>query len=1151
MISIGVGMNNIIDLFQRNKNVGEYQNIIKEGNYDLLVNNTTANHNYLLAYLTFLKTEDTVVYVASNLYKATTAYEMLCEIAGFENVNFYIVEEIMSAELLAISKEFKFERIHTVNSIIKGEKKIIVTSINALARELLPKHVLIEHVLNFSQGDIIDINNVVRLLVESGYTRVPMTTEVGDFSIRGGLIDIYPINMDGPIRIDLFDYEIDFIKTFDITSQKTIEKIKNASVFPLNELIYNNPIDIIKRIKDDCGEEITISVENDLMDIENYHNLEKSHKYIRYISKELMHFLDYIDNKIVLFEEIKRIEESYEKAIYELYTYLESKPQPKKLNLSYLSGFHDVFVDVNKRVYLSEFRQSLNNIHIDKTLDLQGHIVIDYQNDIKNLVLDLKANKDKTFIITTSTNESMNLIVEILKDNEIKGNLLNESLDIKPKSINIIQIANAISFGFINDFEVINETNIFKKMKFKRTKYRSAYQNTTPINSKDDLKVGDYIVHYDYGIGQYLGIKTVELQDIKNDYIMLRFENMELYIPVEKVNLLEKYQGSENSAPRLTSIGTNEWEKKKAKVRTKLESIAHELIEIQAYREQQTGYKYREDDYLQKEFENDFEFVETPDQKRTIDEIKVDMEKGLIIDRLVCGDVGYGKTEIAMRIAFKTVVNGKQVSYLAPTTILSRQHYHSFKDRFAKYGIRVELLNRLISPAEQSRIVSDLRDGKVDIIIGTHRILNDEIVYKNLGLLIVDEEQRFGVTHKEKIKKYKNNINVLTLTATPIPRTLQMAIMGVRQLSLIETPPQNRYPIQTYVLEENEVIIRETIYREIGRNGQVFYLHNRITDIERVGRKIRRLVPEARVLVVHGKMDKNLLEDSIQAFIDHEYDVLLCTTIIETGIDIPNTNTLIVDMSDRLGLSQMYQIRGRVGRSDRVSYAYFMYDQGKVLTDTSAKRLNAIKEFTTLGSGYKIAVRDLAIRGAGDILGREQSGFIDSIGLDMYMKILTEEIDRVKGIIPPVKENINLELEVSQHVDDSYVSDDDIKIYIHRSISQIKSKQERDDVVHELTDRFGKLNKEILLYIDKKYMESLANKCGIESIEDKNKQTTIIYSQEASNSMNAGLLFKEASKLFKSVKFEYRRKRIYIFITNENNSSIIKKVITLLESIGI
>lgn len=1137
-------MNNIVDIFNQSKSVKEYFEIVNNSNYDLLINNTTENHNYLLAYSTFLNGNSTVVYVASNIYKATNTYESLCQLAGYENVCFYIVEEILSAELLAISKEFKFERIHTVNSILNNEKKIIVTSVNAITRELLPIDIIRSHVIKLKTNDIIDVEKTIRLLVESGYSRVPVTTEVGEFSVRGGIIDIFPINTDLPIRIDLFDNEIDFIKTYDVETQMTIGKIKDVTIYPLNEIIYSDPSNIINKIKTDCRDDIS-TIGNDLEELENYNNLEKNHKYIRYIHPKTEQFLDYIDDKVVFYDDIKRIEESYNKSIIELHSFIESKKYPKNLNLSFLTEFYSILHGVSKKVILSEFRQSLNNIHIDKMLDLDGYAIVDYQNNIRNLVQDIKVNKGKTYIITVSTYPTKQILEAVIKENELPYS----DNEVLPKHVNVILSDNSISFGFFNEFEVINENNIYKKMRYKKTKYRSVYQNSTPITTQEDLKIGDYIVHYDYGICRYLGIKTVELQDIKNDYIMLQFENMELFIPVENINLLEKYQGSEGSVPKLTNLGTNEWEKKKKKVKEKLESIAKDLIAMQAAREGKKGFLYQADEELQEDFENDFEYIETTDQIKTINEIKKDMEDGVIIDRLVCGDVGYGKTEIAMRIAFKTVMNGKQVAYLAPTTILTRQHFYTFKERFEKYGIRIELMNRLITPKRIEEIEKDLADGKVDIVIGTHKLLNDKIKYKDLGLLIVDEEQRFGVTHKEKIKKFKANINVLTLTATPIPRTLQMSIMGVRQLSLIETPPQNRYPVQTYVLEENDIIIRETIYRELGRKGQVFYLHNRISDLDRIERKIKKLVPEARVLVAHGKMDKTLLEDSIQSFIDYEYDVLLCTTIIETGIDIPNTNTLIVDMADRLGLAQMYQIRGRVGRSNKVSYAYFMYQEDKVLTDTGSKRLNAIKEFTTLGSGYKIAIRDLAIRGAGDILGREQSGFIDSIGLDMYMKMLSEEIDKLKGIKPKENNKINYNIEVSQHVSDKYVSDDDIKIYIHKSISVIESKDQKEKLIAEMIDRFGVLTDEILQYIDKRYMDSLANIYGIESIQYKNNIVELVINQEKSNVIDGSDLFQKTLQIDRSISFEYKRKKIHIYIPKQsNNKKWIAKVITLLET---
>ena len=721
--------------------------------------------------------------------------------------------------------------------------------------------------------------------------------------------------------------------------------------------------------------------------------------------------------------------------------------------------------------------------------------------------------------------------MEILKENDVKFVIIEGAEKVKINTVNICEIENAISFGIYDDFEVITEDEIFPKSKKNKAKYRSVYQNSVKIQSKDDLVVGDYVVHYDYGIGRYMGIETIELNNLKNDYLVLQYENMPLYVPVEKVILLEKYQGSEGATPKLTKIGTKEWEKKKAIVSEKIESIAKDLIELQVKREAQKGYKYSSDSEFQKLFEEDFEFVETEDQLKIVKEIKKDMEKGQVIDRLICGDVGFGKTEIAMRIAFKTIYDGKQVAYLAPTTILTRQHYYSFKERFEKYGIRVELLNRLVPEKKQKQIIKELKEGLIDVVIGTHRILSQDVKFNDLGLLIVDEEQRFGVVHKEVIKRMKSNVNVLTLTATPIPRTLQMAVMGVRQLSLIETAPMDRHPIQTYVLEYNDAVIREAIYRELGRGGQVFYLHNRISDLELVYRKIRKLVPEARVCMGHGKMDKDQLEDTIQSFIDKEYDVLLCTTIIETGIDIPNSNTLIIDEADRLGLSQLYQIRGRVGRSDKIAYAYLTYKKDKVLTSVEGKRLSAIKEYTKLGSGYKIAVRDLAIRGAGDILGKEQSGYIDSLGLDMYMKMLDDSIKKFQGI--EVEEKTNYNIEVSKHVNNDYVSDDAIKIYIHKEISQINSEKDKEKAIKNFTDRFGRLNEEILLYIEEKYLESLFRKFKITSVLETKYSVTVIIPEETLKGLRAEDIFMKSLKVSEKFEFEYKNRQLIIKLKKE------------------
>ena len=1136
-------MNKVIELFKNQKEIKKFFDLNDYNN--TLITSSTPSHNILLTVNYYLQTNEPVIYVAPNLYKATLAYEQICDLVGLENVNFYVTDEVVAVEALAISNEFKFERMHTIASIIKNKKNIIVTYISSFVRPLIPIDIYKNNVISIKKDETINVNELIKKLVIMGYRRTPSTQQTGDFSVRGEIIDIFAINNDLPYRIGLFDDEVEYIKTFDSNTQMSIGKINEIDIYPINELLYeyddyisNN---ILKDIKDNNIDEGLF--EDDLESLKSYINNDILYKYINYIYKDTYNLIDYIPNASIFIEEYNNIKDSYNHTIGELNYFLETKVEYQKLNLRF---FDDLSIlthnDLNK-IYLSNFSQSMNDIKLNNIMSIDGIDIINYHNNIKGLCEDVTTTK-KTILITCSKDISINIIKEtfVVHDKEIIE--INDILDIKKDKINICKCNNTISFGFLNGLEVITEENIFKKLKLKNAKYRSVYQNTTPLNSKEDLKPGDYIVHYDYGIGLYKGIITEEIRGMKNDYLQIKFSNNELYVPIERINLIEKFLGSEGMIPKLSTIGTKEWEKKKQKIQEKVESIAQDLIDLQAKREQLKGYTYSVDDDIQKQFENDFEFEATKDQEKAINEIKEDMEKGLIIDRLVCGDVGYGKTEVAIRIAMKTVLNNKQVAYLAPTTILTRQHYQTFIERFNSYGVRVELLNRLVPLNKQKQILEDLKKGLVDIIIGTHSLLSKNVIFKDLGLLIIDEEQRFGVTHKESIKQMKNNVNVLTLTATPIPRTLQMSIMGVRQLSLMETPPQNRYPVQTYVLEQNDTIIREAIYRELGRNGQVFYLHNKVEDLDLEYSRLRRIVPDAKIIKAHGQMSKEELEDAIQSFIDHKYDVLLCTTIIETGIDIPNTNTLIVDMADRLGLSQMYQIRGRVGRSTRVSYAYFMYEKNKVLTSESAKRLQAIKEFTTLGSGYKIAVRDLAIRGAGDILGKEQSGFIDTIGLDLYMKMLNESIDKLKGKTKEQEKAVNYQVKVEKHVSSKYVSDDDIKIYIHKEIKSISSLLEKKRVEDILIDRFGTLTEEIKKYINKQYMEGICKKSGVESITEKNGVQEIVFGSDAI--IDGGKLFKCAYVVNRMFNFEYKGKQVIMKIRTYDN--FIDDVIKIMEN---
>lgn len=1120
-------MNNIIDLFKRSKANIQFEEHIKKKQYSIFVYNTSINVKYLLAYNTFLETKEPVIYVTTNLYKANLAYEGISKIAGYENVSFYAVDELISEDLLAVSNDLKTERINTIASIINNKPKIIITHLQALLKPLISKDVFSNYIINLSVGKEINRNKFIQNLIFNGYIKTPMTSSTGDFSVRGEVIDIFPVFSEKPIRINFFDEEIEKLRYFDSLTQISNNDIKDIDIYPLNELVYDNYIkeQAINNIKGIAQEKVLESIYED---IENHENDERINKFINYFYSDVCNILDYIEDFTIMYDEFSKINEVYEKLQIDINYLKEERKNVKNNKILYLLDINNIFNKYQKEIYLSDILQNLKGVKLDVLININSYLVIDYRNDIKNFINDIKANPSKTFILAFSDEKKYSLIKEVFLG-EIKYQECDDYNDIVKQKVNIIKSDISLGYGmFDENYEVFTEKELFRDFKFKQTKYRSSYQNTISIESKEELEIGDYVVHYDHGIGKYKGIKTVQVHDVRNDYIWIEYSNMEIYIPVENISLLDKYQGSEGSIPKLTKLGTKEWDKRKKVISEKLEDIAKELIDTQVIREQNIGYVYPKDDEFQKLIEDEFPHDETSDQIKAIKDIKRDMEQGKIIDRLICGDVGYGKTEIALRAAVKTVLGQKQVAYLAPTTILSRQHYYTFKERLDKYGIRVELLNRLIPPKKQKEIINGLKSGLVDIIIGTHRILSEDIKFIDLGLLIVDEEQRFGVIHKEQIKKLKSVVNVLTLTATPIPRTLQMAITGIRQLSLISTPPKDRYPVQTYVVEENDIVIKEAIYRELSRGGQVFYLHNKVVDLERIYRKIQRLVPEAKIIIAHGQMNKEQLEDSITNFVDGEYNVLLCTTIIETGIDIPNTNTLIIDNADQLGLSQIYQIRGRVGRSNKIAYAYLTYKKNKVLTQTAAKRLNAIKEFTSLGSGYRIAIKDLAIRGAGDILGREQSGFIDSVGIDMYMRMLDEAINKIKGL--KTKEKPYYDIEVSKHVDDKYVSDDTIKIYIHKEISKIESQKEKERIINEFIDRFGKLNEEILLYIEKKYLESLLIKNNINKINETNNMVIIILSSELLNKINIENLFMKAYEISSRFSFESKRKLLIMKI---------------------
>lgn len=777
----------------------------------------------------------------------------------------------------------------------------------------------------------------------------------------------------------------------------------------------------------------------------------------------------------------------------------------------YMFNYEEISVDKYIKI------ETINNF--PDAINYNSRELLKFKGDYDKLKTFCLNNVEKnTIIVCLSKERQREKIREIFP--HINDGFVENNICLIDKKINegfIIDKYIFISEYDIEDIKVINN-------------YKNSYKMGTKIKNFDDIKPGDYVVHSLHGIGVYGGIKAIEKAGMIRDYIMINYlGNDKVYVPVEKITSIYKYADAEGATPKINKLNSTTWAKTKMRVRNKIRDISDELIKLYAARSNIQGVKYNdfEEEVI---FGSNFEYNETSDQLKCIKEIDRDLKSKVPMDRLLCGDVGFGKTEVAFRAMFKTVMNGYQVAYLCPTTLLSRQQYFNALERFKDFPMNIALLNRFTSTKEVNRIISSLLEGKIDIVFGTHKLLNDKIKYKNLGLLVIDEEQRFGVTHKEKIKELRNDINVLTLSATPIPRTLKMAMSGLRDLSIIDTAPVNRYPVQTYVLEENDVLIKDAIYKELSRDGQVFILYNKVNSIVDMMTKIQMLVPEARVVIAHGQMDKNELEDIVSSFIDGEYDVLICTTIIETGIDIPNVNTLVVIDADNFGLSQLYQLRGRVGRSDKIAYAYLMYKPYKVLTETAIKRLQSIKDFTELGSGYKIAMRDLAIRGAGDFLGSEQAGFVENVGLELYTQMVQEEISRQKGDVIENEEEQSPLIEVANHISDDYVSEENLKIEIHKMINEIMDRDSFTRIKSEIEDRFGSISEELEIYMYEEWFEHLADNLGIKQVRQFNNNMEIVLPEGVSNKLEGDKLFLVSYNINPKFRLSYKNKEIHVLL---------------------
>ena len=1068
----------------------------------------------LYIYDSFIKYNKGILVVASELYEANLLFEYLSKYT--DKVLFFPMDDFLTSEAISVSPEFKAERIDTLNKLINDDKYIVVTNLMGYLRYLPLPSLWKDSNVNISVNCDYDRDSLLNKLYNMGYIRNVLVNETGNIGVRGYVIDIFPIMEENPVRIEFWGDTVTSIKYFDVDTQRSISEIDNICIYPFTEFLLNDySIDFI----------------NSQKYLANYGSVASIY--------------DYINDGICFFSDYNLILNSYSTLVDTIMDYDANYSADIKTN--YMNSFTDIVI--KHSVYIMNFDNVVNKSV--KSLKFSINNIENYDNNYEKLKSDLLnyVKNNKTVIICVLDKNMASRISDYLEIDDI---IYTDECNIINGKINLI--IKSIPRGFIyGNYIVISDVDIFSLGNTVK-KYKSKFKTGTRTSNILDINKGDFVVHEMFGIGIYDGLVTIPKNGMKKDYLKIIYADDDiLYIPVENIDRISKFSGKDGVGVKLNSLSNDNWQKKKGKVKAKLESIADDLLKVSADRELKVGFAFKKDDENQKMFDSGFVYTETPDQIKSINDIKREMESSKPMDMLLCGDVGYGKTEVAFRAMFKAVDSGKQVAYLCPTTILSNQQYTSCIERFKDFPVRIELLNRFVDKSRQKKIIDDLEKGLVDIVFGTHRLLSNDVKYKDLGLLVIDEEQRFGVTHKEKIKQYKSTVDVLTLSATPIPRTLQMSMSGVRSLSLIETAPQERYPIQTYVLEENNLVIKDAIYKELSRNGQTFILYNNVNNIETKVNEFRSLVPEAKIDYAHGQMNKVTLENKMNNFINNKFNVLVCTTIIETGIDIPNVNTLIILDADRFGLSQLYQIRGRIGRSNKIGYAYLMYGKNKFLTDTAIKRLDVIREFTELGSGFKIAMRDLSIRGAGDILGREQSGFIDSIGIELYLKMLNEAVRKSKGekiIEEDTKKNDKPLIEVSTHISDSYISDVELKILIHKKINEVKDETTLNDIRDELSDRFGKISEEMEIYMYEEWFEKIAKSLGINKVVTMKNNIDIELPCELSSKIDGERLFNDAYSISKMFRFLYKDSSIHIILdTIKLEKHFLLYLIELLEKI--
>lgn len=1086
---------------------------------------------------------ESLLVVCDTPKRAKEMWEDLTQLLPQYEVLHFPALEMIPYEVLAQSSEIEYQRLQVLSCLLQKQKYVVVTTMESLEKKLLPPRLFHQGYLELEVGQVMEPNALRMHLVHYGYEMAEQVERPGQFAARGGIFDVYSACYAKPLRLEFFDDEIDSLRFFNVEDQRSVQKVQKALVVPGREFFVTPDVrdSGLERIREEFACQVALlSKKKNREPLERLQSKmgELSEKveqglyfagleqYQSYFYPEAASLLDYLSKDcLVVLDEANRIQEAQE------YSNKERSHSFAELLLkgSVLPGQQAYFHELNalagviqKSFHLcfsllpkASIFQCNQEMH---TLDCQT--IPSFFGNPQVLVDELRNWQRQNYqilILLTSAAKALRL-QKLLEDHDLLAAWVGERYQASPGQIFMAygNISHGARFSG-SKLVLLSETEVFQQQK-KRVTKKMFQEDGQKIHELNDLKIGDYVVHVNHGIGRYMGIERMKMDQVDRDYLIVKYSGEDkLYVPVEQLELLQKYVIGEGAVPKVNKLGSAEWQKTKNKVKASVEHLAEELLQIYARRQSQQGFAFSPDDQWQKEFEDAFPYVETEDQLKAIEDVKQDMMKPMVMDRLICGDVGYGKTEVAIRAAFKAVNDGKQVAVLVPTTVLAQQHYNTFEDRFSPYGVKVSMLSRFCTAKQQRETIKNLNAGTVDIVIGTHKLLNKSVVYHDLGLLIIDEEQRFGVTHKEKIKAIRTQVDVLTMSATPIPRTLHMSMVGIRDMSVIETPPQDRYPIQTYVAESSPEMLKDAIRRELGRGGQVYYVHNQIHDIERVAEQINALVPEARVVVGHGQMKEQELEQIMMDFINHQADVLVCTTIIETGLDISNANTMIIDEADKMGLSQLYQLRGRVGRTNRIAYAYLTYKKDRSLSELAEKRLAAVREYTELGSGFKIAMRDLEIRGAGNLLGAEQHGQVTSVGFDLYCTLLDEAIRRLKGEKTVSNKEVEIDLQISAFIPEYYIKDSSVKLGFYQRIQRTYTHQKLMLLEEEMEDRFGDIPLETRNLLKVAELKVYCREAMIRAMKQKNGIIYFYFDADAQMEMNDLFLITE----------KYRRQLTY------------------------